>query len=656
MSNAMTTILSMSLSGTALSLAVFILKPFLRNRVSKAFSYYIWILVLLRLVLPFGYGLNLMELAPAGLNNAQSIVAAENGGNHSLNRGSSNETQTNPAPLSPLPTTFESDMSRDVVKDEFNLWEFITGNVHSIWLLGAGLSLLWYTFAYALFSWRIRRTCIKPHEADIAVFEKMRGGKNILLACNSRTNTPMLMGTWKPIIVLPQTSYVENGMETDLKNILQHELMHHQRRDTLYKWFVILVTSLHWFNPFVYLLRREIGSACELSCDEAVIKNMTAIEKKSYGNTLLTLSARNRLPIGIMTTTMSENKSQLKGRLKNIMNYKKISVRAVVLMLLLAVALTGCASVLPSLEPTTNKTEDNIPAKTPILSDTNTTPQPNPSPTGEPAPSPTPAFQPYIYVYETIALKEKGSGAAIKIPIDDALLSRIEETLKPENEVDAELDKDIWHSEEVFRENYTDSTYTWIGLDVNLTSSANLTSDRQWALLMNHNDEGVLCDYWENAGHGKSYEATALCNDIVALADEIIADTEYGDETSFTLLNELKDIVKVESYLPMQDEAGHIVGWKKLKEYTDEKTIERLENLLANSAATSLGARIKPYYTLKLTRADGKEFKVGFDTDVYMFDINNWMIYYHKSGKNKAPMNEMMKILGLNEWPNPYNN
>ncbi len=27
----------------------------------------------------------------------------------------------------------------------------------------------------------------------------------------------------------------------------------------------------HWFNPFVYLLEKEVNKSCELSCDEKVI-------------------------------------------------------------------------------------------------------------------------------------------------------------------------------------------------------------------------------------------------------------------------------------------------------------------------------------------------------------------------------------------------
>lgn len=80
MSNMLLTVLMLSLSGSLLTLVLFVLKPLLKNRVSKAFSYYIWLLVLLRLVLPFGYGVNLSGFMPLENGEAGNIISESNGG------------------------------------------------------------------------------------------------------------------------------------------------------------------------------------------------------------------------------------------------------------------------------------------------------------------------------------------------------------------------------------------------------------------------------------------------------------------------------------------------------------------------------------------------------------------------------------------------
>ena len=44
---------------------------------------------------------------------------------------------------------------------------------------------------------------------------------------------------------------------------------------------------LHWFNPLVHLMSREIIKACEFSCDEAVLAKMGYDNAQDYGKTLL---------------------------------------------------------------------------------------------------------------------------------------------------------------------------------------------------------------------------------------------------------------------------------------------------------------------------------------------------------------------------------
>ena len=96
----------------------------------------------------------------------------------------------------------------------------------------------------------------------------------------------MLLGVVRPTIVLPC------GVEEDrLGDILAHELTHARRQDLLYKWFAVAVTSLHWFNPMMIVVRRQLNRACELSCDEAVVKGLDAAGRRHYGETLLAMAA-----------------------------------------------------------------------------------------------------------------------------------------------------------------------------------------------------------------------------------------------------------------------------------------------------------------------------------------------------------------------------
>ena len=69
--------------------------------------------------------------------------------------------------------------------------------------------------------------------------------------------------------------------------VFLHEATHIRRRDALYKWTVEIAVCVHWFNPVVRLLRKEIARACELSCDEAVLAGQDKAGRIAYGHTLL---------------------------------------------------------------------------------------------------------------------------------------------------------------------------------------------------------------------------------------------------------------------------------------------------------------------------------------------------------------------------------
>ena len=178
-----------------------------------------------------------------------------------------------------------------------------------------------------------------PEGAAVALLARLDPeGRSRLTVCPYVT-TPMLLGVVRPTIVLPR------GVEEDrLGDILAHELTHARRQDLLYKWFAVAVTSLHWFNPLMVVVRRQLNRACELSCDEAVVKGLDAAGRRHYGETLLAMAA-GQSTRSLLAVTLSEEKKHLKERLVGVMKYRKQGPGALALTLVLAAALTGCAAI-----------------------------------------------------------------------------------------------------------------------------------------------------------------------------------------------------------------------------------------------------------------------------------------------------------------------
>ena len=68
MKEVLLTLLSLTLSGSLLCVLVLLLRPVMGNRVPRAVSYYLWLAVLLRFLIPFGYGIRYQHFGgiPAG--------------------------------------------------------------------------------------------------------------------------------------------------------------------------------------------------------------------------------------------------------------------------------------------------------------------------------------------------------------------------------------------------------------------------------------------------------------------------------------------------------------------------------------------------------------------------------------------------------------
>lgn len=158
------------------------------------------------------------------------------------------------------------------------------------------------------------------------------------LICCSCTETPMMLGFFRPILILPHLGYETE----DLQFLLKHELVHYKRKDIWYKLIIFLASTIYWFHPAVYWMAREISEQCEISCDEEVLKNQGKSQRKQYGNLILSMIENQTKIKTVFTTNFQTHKSQVRKRILCIMNGKK-KRKGVVLtcMMLMSVLATG---------------------------------------------------------------------------------------------------------------------------------------------------------------------------------------------------------------------------------------------------------------------------------------------------------------------------
>ena len=345
MTDLMKIVLLLSVSGTALAAALALLRRILKEKLPKAVFYYLWLLVLLRLIVPVALPVPGLELA---MESPKMEVTAPPTVENRPSDVVQTPVQVNPPATQTAPSVIITDGNGQTQVEPpqtpwyEDAWTFLCEHFTPIWLTGAALHFLWFAVSYFRFCRSLKQDCAPLLEHEQALLDNLRGEVRVAACRSPLARTPMLLGLIRPRIVLPDAAITTRELEC----ILRHELTHLGRRDLWYKWFTVAVTSVHWFNPLMPWLRKEISRACELSCDEGVIRVMDDEHKRLYGETLLALAAANALPRAVPATTLCEEKKQLKERLLGIKKYKKATLLMVVLSVALALLVAGCAAVL----------------------------------------------------------------------------------------------------------------------------------------------------------------------------------------------------------------------------------------------------------------------------------------------------------------------
>lgn len=272
-------VFDMSLTAGWVILFVLSARLFLK-KAPKGFSYLLWSVVLFRLICPVSFEsiFSVFGIAFRGVNNVSPM-----GGEISSVI---------------LPAAVVSPQSGAVAVMPLNSISF-TGIFSAVWLLGMAIML-------ALGIASLLRLKIRLKNA-------VKLKDNIYLS--DEIPTAFVLGLLRPKIYLPISL-----SDREREYILLHEQTHIKRLDHGTKVLGFLALCIHWFNPLVWVAFFAFSKDMELSCDEAVIRNMGNDIKRDYSASLLSLSA-GKTRARCIPLAFSENDT--KSRVKNVLKYKR---------------------------------------------------------------------------------------------------------------------------------------------------------------------------------------------------------------------------------------------------------------------------------------------------------------------------------------------
>ncbi len=305
-----------SLQGTVLIVMIVIIQKILRRRLPVHWHYLLWLLLLIRLAIPWlpESKMSIFNLVPRSVQQGR-IIESFSQSRSADPMGFYMHVQSANAP------------QRTEESETFSI-KFVRA-LPALWLVGTVL-IAGYVLMRSISLWRTvkrERPITDSEILDLLEDCKMQMGVETIVGVivSDRIKSPALFGFVRPRLLLPQGMLETYGLE-ELRYVFIHELAHLKQRDIYFGWLMALLQVVHWFNPLMWFAFGRMRADRELACDSLAISTMGPDEPPEYGRTIVSLlesfSQVRYLPsvAGIL-----EDTCQMERRIKMIADYKKTS-------------------------------------------------------------------------------------------------------------------------------------------------------------------------------------------------------------------------------------------------------------------------------------------------------------------------------------------
>jgi bla regulator protein BlaR1 len=220
------------------------------------------------------------------------------------------------------------------------------------WLIGGWLAgVVLFAMRIAIGTWRTRRAVALALRAEpnAHLESALRGclaqlgiARRVRIVECSAVRTPALHGVIRPVLLLPP-GLVCSFRAEELRYVILHELWHLRRLDVAVSWILSAVQTLHWFNPLVWFAASRIKEEREVACDELTLSCLEEDERFGYGRTILKLldSFRAAAPIPALVGIVNA-RHKMKRRITMIASFQnRTRFSLLFLMIVVAVGFAG---------------------------------------------------------------------------------------------------------------------------------------------------------------------------------------------------------------------------------------------------------------------------------------------------------------------------
>ncbi|OSY11987.1 M56 family metallopeptidase [Bacillus mycoides] len=318
------------------------IKVLFRNKLTPRWQYMLWIVLMIRLLLPWSpdssysiysllsYSSSVSEVIPKNMPSTERKVDIET--NHTVELESTSETVTKNG---------EPEVNASAEQQTtFSLYKLAL----YVWLAGViVLAVITFITNRRLYSY-IKKQADITDEQVITVFNRckqsMKMKKAVSLRLAGKIASPTVFSFFRPKVLLSK-KHMKVLNEQQLQYVFYHELAHIKRNDVAVNWIMYSLLLLNWFNPILWYAYFCMREDQELACDAYALTFIDKEEQIAYGHTIITLLEHYSYQAPSLAN-LSRNKRTLKRRIVMIKKFQKKSYR---LSLIGVIAIAAIASL-----------------------------------------------------------------------------------------------------------------------------------------------------------------------------------------------------------------------------------------------------------------------------------------------------------------------
>lgn len=281
-------------------------------------------------------------------------------------RASYNDSSITSAPLAAEPQTVQQPSVAVVTAARpFMTWQSV---VLLVWLVVAGAMVLLLVQRFMFVRGLLRQASpagedIQPLLDECKRIIGISAKRRVEVRLSANSASPAICGLLHPVILMPEFLPAKLG-RNQMKAVLLHELVHLKRGDLWINTVQTLLQVIYFYNPLLWFANAIIRRVREQAVDEAVMVAMGR-EHEDYPQTLLNVAglALSRPALSLRLVGVVESKSALAGRIKHILNHplpksSKLGIAGAAMLLTFAAVFLPMAGA--SQKPATNEPKTEI--------------------------------------------------------------------------------------------------------------------------------------------------------------------------------------------------------------------------------------------------------------------------------------------------------